>query len=132
MHGGAGFWRVRAELMAFVVRLGVVDGDEVRAIGRGQAQQGDGIVDAGLLDGWGGLGLVVELRVPGRPEAGDLRFGAGPEEAGGAHALAFGKTPQGRAAIPGAVCNGLGIGDAVAGLASGSRKLLATRPWCSG
>ena len=38
VHGGASFRRVGAELVAFVVGFGVVDGDEVRAVGRGKLE----------------------------------------------------------------------------------------------
>ena len=70
----AGLRRIGTEFVALVIGLGIVDGDEVRAIGGRQTEQRDSVVDARLLRLRRALGFVVEVRIPGWPEAGDLRF----------------------------------------------------------
>ena len=116
-RGCAGFGRVGTELVARMVRLGKIDGDEVRAIGGGQAKQGDGVVDARLLRLRSGLAVVV-MRIPRGLKAGDLSFAGDPEKAGRAHSLALGETPQRNAAVPGPVAGGLRIGVGIACTAS--------------
>ena len=88
-HGGFGFGGVGTELVAGVVDVGVVEGDEVGAGGFGLLEPGEHLVDAG-----GFVYLVVEFEVVGGALIGDFGFRAGPEEAGGAHALAFREGPE--------------------------------------
>ncbi len=60
-RGGAGFGRVGAELVALVVGLGEVDGDEVRTVGGGQMEQRNCVVDARLLALGRGLGFASKV-----------------------------------------------------------------------
>ena len=71
--------------------------------------------------GFGGELAGIRRVITGR-EAGNFGLAAGPAEAGGAHALAFGKTPEGRAGVPGGVGDGVGVGGGEAGLANGIEK----------
>ena len=74
----------------------------MRAIGGGQAKQGDSVVDARLLRLWSAL-AVVEVRIPRGLKASDFGLAGDPEKARRAHSLAFGEAPKGNAAVPGAV-----------------------------
>ena len=72
--GGSRLLGVRAKFVALVIRFGVVNGDEVRPFRCRQVKQRRNIVDARLLGLRAGFGLRVEVRIPRRPEACDLRL----------------------------------------------------------
>ena len=71
-----------------MVRLVVVEGDEVGALFGWEFEPCDDLVDA-LFVGE----MVVELEVVAGADALNCGFGSGPEEAGGAHALLLGEHP---------------------------------------
>ena len=81
------------------------------AVGGGQTQPGENLVDACVL-----VDLVIEVQIVGGLIAGDLGLGTGPEETGSAHALAFGEAPQRRAAVPASIGHRGRVADAIAGL----------------
>ena len=87
-NGGADFGAVGAELMSVMVGLGVVEGDEVGALFGWELEPFDDLVDALFV---GEVG--VEMEVVAGADALDRSLGAGPEEAGGAHALLLGEDP---------------------------------------
>src|SRR5208282_3768759 len=96
-----------SELVARVVGLGEVDGDEVRTVGGGEIEQRQRIVDARLVGLRRGLRFAIVGGVVRGQEAGDFGFTGNPQNARRAHALTLGKAPQRDAAVPGTVVCGL-------------------------
>ena len=114
MDGGASLFGIGAEVVACVVCVGVVDGDEVRPLRRRQAEPLDDLIDSFAV-----IELIVEEHVVGGALAGDLCHGTGPEDGCCAHALLLGERPERRAAVPSTVGGGVVVVVVIGGVAGG-------------